>query len=150
MTPREETASPNSYMSRVVDSMFEILRSLRSRMASSMSPPRPSTNGAQSHADAPAVLKVARYGLVLMDNDGQVVWTREWDAGGVFQFGPRQRLLVSCGFTNYSQVETEISEYEIELLGEDGLIVQRFNNSFGDAVVVPPGETIDFPAEWRS
>jgi hypothetical protein len=94
-------------------------------------------------------MKIAAYSLVLMDSDGQVVWTREWDSGGVFEFGPRQRLWVSCGFTNHSGCETEISEYEIELMGEDGLVVERFGDSFGDSVVIPPGESKHFPAEWR-
>jgi hypothetical protein len=84
-----------------------------------------------------------------MDSDGQVVWTRDWDSGGVFEFGPRQRLWVSCGFTNHSARETEISEYEIELMGEDGLVVERFGDSFGDSVIIPPGESKQFPAEWR-
>jgi hypothetical protein len=96
----------------------------------------------------PAV-KVAGYSLVLMDSDGQVVWTRDWDSGGVFEFGPRQRLWVSCGFTNHSARETEISEYEIELMGEDGLVIERFGDSFGDSVIIPPGESKQFPAEWR-
>ena len=94
-------------------------------------------------------MKIAAYSLVLMDSDGQVVWTREWDSGGVFEFGPRQRLWVSCGFTNHSGCETEISEYEIELMGEDGLVDERFGDSFGDSVVIPPGESKHFPAEWR-
>ena len=84
-----------------------------------------------------------------MDSDGQVVWTREWDSCGVFEFGPRQHLWVCCGFTNHSERETEISEYEIELMGEDGLVVERFGDSFGDSVIVPPGESKHFPAEWR-
>jgi len=94
-------------------------------------------------------LKIARYGLVLMDPDGQVVWTGEWDSGGVFEFRPRQRLWVFCGFTNHSERETEVSEYEIELMSEDGTIVQRFNDSFGDSLIIPPGESKQFPAEWR-
>lgn len=96
-----------------------------------------------------AVLKIAGYSLVLMDPDGQVVWTREWDSGGVFEFGRRQRLLVFCGFTNRSQDETEISEYEIELMGEDGSVVERFGDSFGDSVIIPPGESKRFAGEWR-
>jgi len=84
-----------------------------------------------------------------MDSDGQVVWTREWDSGGVFEFGPSQRLWVTCGFTNHSKRETEISEYEIELMSEDGLVIERFGDSFGDSVIIPPGESKHFPAEWR-
>jgi hypothetical protein len=94
-------------------------------------------------------VKITGYSLVLMDSDGQVVWTRQWDSCGEFEFRPRQRLLVSCDFTNHSESETEISEYEIELMGEDGLVVERFGDSFGDCVVIPPGESKHFPAEWR-
>ena len=103
----------------------------------------------QQEAHPIAALKIARYSLVLMDSDGQVVWSREYDSGGVFEFGPRQRLWVFCAFTNHSESETEISEYEIELMGEDGLVVERFGNSFGDSVIVPPGESKQFPAQWR-
>jgi hypothetical protein len=102
----------------------------------------------QQSQKVPAV-RVAGYSLVLMDSDGQVVWTRDWDSGGVFEFGPRQRLWVCCGFTNHSERETEISEYEIELMGEDGLVIERFGDSFGDSVIIPPGESKHFPAEWR-
>jgi hypothetical protein len=84
-----------------------------------------------------------------MDPDGQVIWTGEWDSGGVFEFGPRQRLWVFCGFTNHSAREAEISEYEIELMSEDGAVVERFGESFGDSLIVPPGESKHFPAEWR-
>jgi hypothetical protein len=94
-------------------------------------------------------LKISGYSLVLMDPDGQVIWTRDWDSGGVFEFGPRQRLSIFCGFTNHSASETEISEYEIELMGEDGAVIERFSDSFGDSVIVPPGESKQFPAEWR-
>jgi hypothetical protein len=98
---------------------------------------------------ATPALKIARYGLVLMDPDGQVVWTGEWDSGGVFEFRPRQRLWVFCAYTNHSECETEISEYEIELMSEDGSIVERFNDSFGDSLIIPPGQSKQFPAEWR-
>jgi len=84
-----------------------------------------------------------------MDQDGQVVWTREWDSGGVFEFRRRQRLWIFCGFTNHSECETEISEYEVELMSEDGSIIERFNNSFGDPVIILPGEQKHFQAEWR-
>ena len=110
-----------------------------------------SENGSASPslpAPEPA-LRIARYSLVLMDPDGQVVWTREWDSGGVFEFRPHQLLLVSCGFTNHTQLETEISEYEIELMSEDGAVVERFGESFGDFLIIPPGESKEFPAEWR-
>jgi hypothetical protein len=97
----------------------------------------------------PPALKIAGYCLVLMDADGQVVWTREWDSGGVFEFGPRQHLWVFCGFTNHSERETEVSEYEVELMDEDGAVVERFGDSFCDSVIIPPGESKQFQAEWR-
>lgn len=103
----------------------------------------------ESESPATPALKIARYSLILMDPDGQVVWTGEWDSGGVFEFRPRQRLWVFCAFTNHSELETEISEYEIELYSEDGTIVERFNDSFGDSLIIPPGESKRFPAEWR-
>ena len=103
----------------------------------------------ESRSRTSAALKIAGYSLVLMDPDGQVIWTGEWDSGGVFEFGKRQRLWVICGFTNRSQQETEVSEYEIELMGEDGSVVERFNDSFGDSLVIPPGESKHFTAEWK-
>jgi len=106
-------------------------------------------HGTASQSPPTPALKIAGYSLVLMDADGQVIWTRDWDSGGVFEFGPRQRLWVFCGFTNYSTSETEVSEYEIELMGEDGAVVERFGDSFGDSVIIPPGESKHFPAEWR-
>jgi hypothetical protein len=134
---------------RRFDSIAGLLRSLADRFASSMGFLKLRANSSQSKSEPANVLKVAGYTLVLMDSDGQVVWTREWDAGGVFEFRPRQRLLISCSFTNYSASEAEVSEYEIELMSEDGLIVKRFNDSFGDSVIVSPGESKHFPAEWR-
>lgn len=107
------------------------------------------SNGSEAQVEMATALKIASYGLVLMDADGQVVWTGEWDAGGVFEFGPGQCLSVWCGFTNHSGHETEINEYEVELMGEDGIVIERFNNSFGDSLIVPPGESRTFPAEWH-
>jgi len=106
-------------------------------------------NGSGLQPQVNPVLKVAGYSLILMDPDGQVVWTREWDSGGVFEFGPRHRLYVFCEYSNHSEREAEIAEYEIELMGEDGAVIERFGESFGDAIVVPPGESKHFPAEWR-
>jgi hypothetical protein len=93
-------------------------------------------------------LKIARYTLVLMDPDGQVIWSKEWDPGGVFEFRPHQRLSICCGFTNHSPLEAEIAEYEIELMGEDGVVVHRFGDSFGDSLIVAPGQRQAFSAEW--
>ncbi|HWN99380.1 MAG TPA: hypothetical protein VNS63_08935 [Blastocatellia bacterium] len=105
-----------------------------------------------SDSEAPQAspsLKIARYNLVLMDHEGQVVWTGEWDAGGEFEFGPRHSLRIFCEFTNHSKREAEIAEYEIELMSEDGLVVGRFGNSFGDALVVDPGQSKVLTGQWQ-
>lgn len=142
----EQQTSPTGWQGRL-GSALGLLRGMANRLTSRMGPAGRGENGSGSQA-TPA-LKIAGYSLVLMDPDGQVVWTREWDSGGVFEFGPRQHLWVFCGFTNHSQREAEISEYEIELKGEDGAVVERFGDSFGDSVIIPPGESKQFPAEWR-
>lgn len=95
-----------------------------------------------------ATLKIARYNLVLMDSDGQVVFGKEFDAGGAFEFRPGHHLYVSCEFTNHSVREAEVAEYEIELAGDDGAVVSRFGESFGDTVVVAPGESKKFVGQW--
>jgi hypothetical protein len=124
-------------------------RLMRSRVMLAVHLLRGRDTATQQQAQKMPAVKIAGYSLVLMDSDGQVVWTRDWDSGGVFEFGPRQRLWVSCGFTNHSECETEISEYEIELMDEDGLVVERFGDSFGDSLIIPPGESKHFPADWR-
>ena len=96
-----------------------------------------------------STLKIARYNLVLMDNEGQVVWTGDWDAGGTFEFGPRHSLWIFCQFTNHSNREAEIAEYEIELMSEDGLVIGRFGDSFGDSVVVVPGQSKVLSGRWQ-
>ena len=141
-----QLTSPRSWLRRLT-SLLTTLPAVRSRGQSSVKLSRRRIDGLQSKP-APA-LRIARYNLVLMDHDGQVVWTREWDSGGAFEFRPKQRLWVFCGFTNHSDLETEVSEYEIELMSEDGSIVERFSNSFGDPVIVSPGEQKHFQAEWR-
>lgn len=147
MNQLEQQASPPSWLRRL-SSALALLRGAGNRLTSrARRMGRREDAPVQSQA-APA-LKIAGYSLVLMDPDGQVIWTREWDSGGVFEFGPRQRLWVFCGFTNHSKRETEVSEYEIELMGEDGAVVERFGDSFGDSVIIPPGESKHFPAEWR-
>lgn len=149
MNEIEQQPSPSGWLRRLI-SALSFFREAGSRLSS-----RAKRLGGREDAAAepqcqPAsALKIAGYSLVLMDPDGQVVWTREWDSGGVFEFRPRQRLWVFCGFTNHSARETEISEYEIELMGEDGAVVERFGGSFGDSVIIPPGESKQFPAEWR-
>jgi hypothetical protein len=124
-------------------------RLMRSRVMLAVHLLRGRDTATQQQAQKMPAVKIAGYSLVLMDSDGQVVWTRDWDSGGVFEFGPRQRLWVCCGFTNHSECETEISEYEIELMDEDGLVVERFGDSFGDSLIIPPGESKHFPADWR-
>ena len=164
MGQREEQASNSGWLRRW-DSIRDSLRGVKTRIASRTTPldseetepvVEASENGSASPtlttpaAATPALaLRIASYSLVLMDPDGQVVWTREWDSGGVFEFRPHQILLVSCGFTNHTKLETEISEYEIELMTEDGAVVERFGESFGDSLIIPPGESKEFPAEWR-
>ena len=105
--------------------------------------------GSNATLQTPATLKVARYMLILMDHDGQVVWTGEWDAGGAFEFGPRHRLWVFCQFTNHSNREAEFAEYEIELMSEDELVIGRFGSSFGDSIVVVPGQSKVLTGLWQ-
>lgn len=148
MKQLEQQSSHTSWLRRL-GSMLTSLRAVRGRVASRARPSERGVNGSRSPSQERPALRIARYSLVLMDADGQVIWTKDWDSGGVFEFGPRQRLWVFCGFTNHSTREAEISEYEIELMGEDGTVVERFGDSFGDSVIIPPGESKHFPAEWR-
>jgi hypothetical protein len=104
---------------------------------------------ADSIVESPPSLKIAGYNLVLMDREGQVIWTREWDAGGAFDFGPRYSLSVFCRFTNHSKQEVEIAEYEIELTNEDGLVLNRFGDAFGDSIIIPPGQSRIFCGRWK-
>jgi hypothetical protein len=105
--------------------------------------------GSNAASPAPATLKVARYKLILMDPDGQVVWTGEWDAGGAFDFGPRHRLWILCQFTNHSQQEAHIAEYEIELMSDEELVIGRFGTAFGDSVIVVPGQSKVLSGSWQ-
>ncbi len=148
MKQLEQHTSHPSWLRRL-GSMLTSLRAVRSRLASRARLLERRENGTVSQSPPTPALKIAGYSLVLMDADGQVIWTNDWDSGGVFEFGPRQRLWVFCGFTNHSKRETEVSEYEIELMGEDGTVVERFGDSFGDSVIITPGESKNFPAEWR-
>jgi hypothetical protein len=148
MKQLEQQTPPPSWLRRL-GSMLTSLRAVRSRLASRARLLERRQDGTGAQSQTTPALKIAGYSLVLMDADGQVIWTKDWDSGGVFEFGPCQRLWVSCGFTNYSKRETEISEYEIELMGEDGTVVERFGDSFADLVIITPGESKHFPAEWR-
>jgi hypothetical protein len=144
-----ESQTPSPGLLQRLDSVVGFFRGAAKRLTSRDKPTEQRENGSAPPSPAATALKIAGYSLVLMDPDGQVVWTKEWDSGGVFEFRPRQRLWVFCGFTNHSKRETEISEYEVELMGEDGVVLERFNSSFGDSVIIPPGESTNFPAEWR-
>lgn len=147
--PRLDQLTSHLRLLSRLGSLPALIGGIGRRVASAVNLLRRWDKRSQRRSPARPALKIAGYSLVLMDSDGQVIWTREWDSGGVFEFGPRQRLWVFCGFTNHSESETEISEYEIELMGEDGLVVERFGDSFGDSVIIPPGESKHFPAEWR-
>jgi len=144
-----ESLTPGASRLGRLNSLQELTRAIHARLDPLVRWLKRSPEKPEPESPTSSALKIARYGLVLMDSDGQVVWTGEWDSGGVFEFRPRQRLWVFCGFTNHSERETEISEYEIELMSEDGTIVQRFNDSFGDSLIIPPGQSKQFPAEWR-
>lgn len=132
-----------------MNSLFDLVCAIQNRVATSLRYLKRNPGKSDPRKSTASALKIARYGLVLMDQDGQVVWTGEWDSGGAFEFRPRQRLCIFCAFTNHSSHETEISEYEIELMDEDGSIVERFNDAFGDSLIISPGESRQFPAEWR-
>ena len=110
---------------------------------------RPKRAGPSTKSQAPVALRIGSYKLTLLDQDGQVFWTNEWDTGGVFDLCPHHRMWVFCKFTNHSKREAEIAEYEIELVGEDGVVVERFGSSFGDSVIIKPGQSQVFPGQWR-
>jgi hypothetical protein len=100
--------------------------------------------------EGPPTLNIAGYTLILLDPDGLVVWTREWNAEPAFQFGPHFSLRIFCEFTNNSKHDVEIAEYEIELLSVEGLVVERFGNAYADSVIVNPGERKVFAGQWRA
>src|SRR5436190_23515630 len=115
MQEADQSTSLGSWSTHL-NSMFDLIRELRSSVRTSLRNLRRDRGESEREAPPASALKIARYSLVLMDADGQVVWTGEWDSGGVFEFRPRQRLCVFCGFTNYSGSKTEVAEYEIELM----------------------------------
>jgi hypothetical protein len=84
-----------------------------------------------------------------MDRAGQVVWTSDWDAGGSFELRPHCCLWVFCRFTNHGTQEVEIAEYEIELTGEDGGVLNRFGDGFGDSITLLPGQSRVFSGQWK-
>ena len=124
-------------------------RTIKSRVSALLNSIKRGHSDSNSSSQGTAAVRIARYNLVLMDHDGQVVWTGEWDAGGSFEFGPRHSLRIFCQFTNHSNREAEIAEYEIELMSEDGLVVGRFGDSFGDSVVVVPGQSKVLSGQWQ-
>lgn len=127
MQQTEQVTSPASRLAYLT-SVSSLIRAIRAGAITVLRFLKPESGKSEPESPPASALKIARYGLVLMDPEGQVVWTGEWDSGGVFEFRPRQRLWIFCAFTNHSRDETEVSEYEIELMGEDGSIVERFNN----------------------
>lgn len=124
-------------------------RTIRSRVSALMNSIKRAPTYSKATAEASQALRIARYNLVLMDHEGQVVWTGEWDAGGAFEFGPHHSLRIFCEFTNHSNRIAEIAEYEIELMSEEGLVVGRFGDSFGDSVEVVPGQSKVLAGQWQ-
>ncbi len=110
---------------------------------------KPSPPDSNAKPEGPPTLSIAGYTLILLDPDGQVVWTREYNAGPAFQFGPHFSLWIFCEFTNNTKHDVEIAEYEIELMSDEDLVVERFGNAFADSVIVVPGESKVFSGQWR-
>jgi hypothetical protein len=122
---------------------------MRQRIAALIGSVRRRLAGRVEQREEIPALVIAGYNLVLMDPDGQVVWSHEWDVSG-FEFGPRWDLWVFCQYTNHAPQEMEIAEYEIELVsGEERSVVKRFGDSFADSVVVAPGQSKLFSGRWR-
>ena len=128
---------------------IELSRKFMSLATELMSLIKPRRADSNTKPQAQITLRIAGYNLILMDHDGQVVWTNEWDTGGIFDLRPHHSISVFCKFTNHSSNEAEISEYEIELVAEDGLVLKRFGSSFGDSVIVMPGQSKVFSGQWR-
>ena len=122
---------------------------IRERMSSLLASVIRRGGRSQGSAPAPNTLRVTRYKLILMDQEGQEVWSGEWDTGGAFEFAPRSRLLVFCEYTNHSKTDANIAEYEIELVGRDESIVARFGSAFGDSIVLSPGQSRVLTGEWQ-
>ncbi|MCI0486395.1 MAG: hypothetical protein L0229_07325 [Blastocatellia bacterium] len=131
-----------------MEKLVELPMSIRDFFAALMNFIRRSRD--DTDAKAQAAPKIARYNLVLMDGEGQVVWTREWEAGDSFEFSPHYSLWIFCQYTNHSQQEVEVAEYEIELVSEEGEVVNRFGNGFGDAITLVPGQSKVFSGRWQS
>ena len=131
----------------MMEKIAELPRSIRDLFGTLMSFIRRSHD--DSTAKGQVALRIARYNLVLMDGEGQVVWTREWEVCDSFEFGPHYGLLVFCNYTNHSQQEVEVAEYEIELVNEEGDVVKRFGDGFGDAISVAPGQSRVFSGRWQ-
>jgi hypothetical protein len=128
---------------------IEPTRAIGGLMAALMGLIKRRRTDSNAKSQSPTSFGIAGYTLVLLDRDGQVAWTREWDAGSTFEFGPRHSLWVFCEFTNQSKREIEIAEYEIELTSNEGIVVERFGKAFADSLIVAPGETKVFSGQWR-
>jgi hypothetical protein len=135
LRPMARQVGPPKLISRLIAASLGFIKRMRA--------------GSNSKPQAQPILSVAGYNLVLVDRDGQVTWTREWDAGSTFKFGPHFTLWVFCEFTNRSRQQVEIAEYEIELMSDEGLVVERFGEGFVDSVIVAAGETKVFTGQWR-
>ena len=130
------------------DPATTITGAIKNRVTELIDSVRQGIAGSKKKPQTPTTLKVAGYNLILMSQEGDVVWAKEY-SGDVFEFGPRNSLWVFCEFTNHTKVEKEIAEYEIELVGEDGAVVKRFNKWFDESVVVAPHQSKTFLGQWR-
>ena len=135
--PPSQTDSATATLGAIRNRVTELIKSVRQGIAGSKKTPQ-----------EPTTLRIAGYNLILMSQDGDVVWAKEY-SGDVFEFGPRYSLWVFCEFTNHTKIEKEVAEYEIELIGEDGTVVKRFNKWFDESVIVGPYQSKMFLGQWR-
>ena len=130
------------------DPATTIPAAIRNRVTGLINTVRQGIAGSKKTPQAPTTFKIAGYNFILMSQDGDVVWAKEY-SGDVFEFGPRYSLWDFCEFTNHTKIEKEIAEYEIELIGEDGSVVKRFNKWFDESVIVEPYQSKMFLGQWR-
>lgn len=135
--PPSEPDPATTFSGAIRNRVTELIKSVRQGIAGSKKTPQ-----------EPTTLRIAGYNLILMSQDGDVVWAKEY-SGDVFEFGPRNSLWVFGEFTNHTKVEKEVAEYEIELVGEDGSVVKRFNKWFDESVIVGPCQSKTFLGQWR-